>query len=215
MKIAYFRHRSTRRGLRQAGSPRSARRFTLETVRPKRRARSLPTGPSSSVVAADAVAGVDQIHLTLSDDTSVDAVLEAAAERRDRRVDVDRRPARDERARARANHVSAGPTRQTTRSRSPCSSGTAVRSTPGGLMMTSCSQANHDALKPALEADDRHVDLSRRRSDARGIVQAVREPRRHRDDSQFRRHEPPRRCGRRLRAQDAFSMFFVVRSGGR
>jgi 3-hydroxyisobutyrate dehydrogenase len=98
---------------------------------------------------ADAVAGVDRIHLTLADDTSVDAVLKplngaiAAST-----VIVD--------------HTTTAPTPTADRVKhwaergkrfihAPVFMGPAAARDGSGIMMTSCAQADHDKLKPVLE----------------------------------------------------------------
>jgi 3-hydroxyisobutyrate dehydrogenase len=98
---------------------------------------------------AEAVAGVDRIHLTLADDTSVDAVLKplngaiAAST-----VIVD--------------HTTTAPTPTTDRVKhwaergkrfihAPVFMGPSNARDGSGIMMTSCAQADHDKLKPVLE----------------------------------------------------------------
>jgi 3-hydroxyisobutyrate dehydrogenase len=98
---------------------------------------------------ADAVAGVDRIHLTLADDTSVDAVLKplngaiAAST-----VIID--------------HTTTAPTPTADRVKhwaergkrfihAPVFMGPAAARDGSGIMMTSCAQADHDKLKPELE----------------------------------------------------------------
>jgi len=99
---------------------------------------------------ADAVAGVERIHLTLADDASVDAVLKplngaiAASTTIVDHTTTAPTPTAD-----RVKHWAARGKRFV---HAPVFMGPANTRDGSGIMMTSCSQADHDALKPALDA---------------------------------------------------------------
>ena len=99
---------------------------------------------------AKAVAGVDRVHLTLADDASVDAVLEPLADAIAASTTI-------------VDHTTTAPTPTVERIKrwaargkrfvhAPVFMGPANTRDGSGIMMTSCSQADYDALKPALEA---------------------------------------------------------------
>jgi 3-hydroxyisobutyrate dehydrogenase len=98
---------------------------------------------------AKAVAGAERLHLTLADDASVDAVLEPIA-------------AAIEPATYVIDHTTLAPTptaervgRWAARGRryvhAPVFMAPAAARTGSGVMMTSCSPADYESLKPALE----------------------------------------------------------------
>jgi 3-hydroxyisobutyrate dehydrogenase len=97
----------------------------------------------------EAIAGVDQIHLTLADDSSVDAVL---------------KPLNGQIAASTTiiDHTTTAPTPTADRVKhwadrgkrfihAPVFMGPANTRDGSGIMMTSCSQADHDKLKPFLD----------------------------------------------------------------
>jgi len=98
---------------------------------------------------ADAVAGVDQIHLTLADDASVDAVLKplngaiAAST-----IIVDHTTTAPTPTAARVKHWAERGKRFV---HAPVFMGPANTRDGSGIMMTSCSQADYDKLKPFLD----------------------------------------------------------------
>jgi 3-hydroxyisobutyrate dehydrogenase len=98
---------------------------------------------------ADAVAGVERIHLTLADDASVDAVLKplngaiAASTTIVDHTTTAPTPTAD-----RVKHWAARGKRFV---HAPVFMGPSNARNGSGIMMTSCSQADHDALKPALD----------------------------------------------------------------
>jgi 3-hydroxyisobutyrate dehydrogenase len=147
MTIAYFGT-----GLLGAGFVR--RQLDLGTTvrvwnRSPEKARALVAG--GAVFCDDpatAVAGADQLHLTLSDDASVDAVLEPLASALATVTIVD--------------HTTTAPTPTAERIarwkargirfvHAPVFMGPANTREGSGIMMTSCSQSDYDQLKPMLE----------------------------------------------------------------
>jgi 3-hydroxyisobutyrate dehydrogenase len=99
---------------------------------------------------AEAVAGVDQIHLTLADDASVDAVLEPLADVLAKSVTI-------------VDHTTTAPTPTVERIarwkrrgirfvHAPVFMGPANSRDATGIMMVSCSQPDYESLKPFLEA---------------------------------------------------------------
>ena len=98
---------------------------------------------------ADAVAGVERIHLTLADDTSVDAVLKPLNGAIDASTTI-------------VDHTTTAPTPTADRVKHWAARGKRFVHAPvfmaptnardgSGIMMTSCSQADHDKLKPVLD----------------------------------------------------------------
>jgi 3-hydroxyisobutyrate dehydrogenase len=148
MKIAYFGT-----GLLGAGFVR--RQLELGTTvhvwnRTPEKARALVAdGAVFFDHPGEAVAGVDRIHLTLADDNSVDAVLKplngaiAAST-----TIVDHTTTAPTPTAARVKHWADRGKRYV---HAPVFMSPANSRDGTGIMMTSCSQADHDALKPALD----------------------------------------------------------------
>jgi 3-hydroxyisobutyrate dehydrogenase len=99
---------------------------------------------------AEAVAGIDQLHLTLSDDASVDAVLEPLADVLAKNVTI-------------VDHTTTAPTPTAERIarwkargirfiHAPVFMGPANARDASGIMMVSCAQPDYDALKTFLES---------------------------------------------------------------
>jgi 3-hydroxyisobutyrate dehydrogenase len=148
MKIAYFGT-----GLLGAGFVR--RQLELGTTvhvwnRTPEKARALVAdGAVFFDHPGDAVAGVDRIHLTLADDHSVDAVLKPLAGAIAASTTI-------------VDHTTTAPTPTAERVKrwadrgkhfvhAPLFMGPANTRDGSGIMMTSCSQADYDKLKDALE----------------------------------------------------------------
>jgi 3-hydroxyisobutyrate dehydrogenase len=148
MKIAYF-------GTGLLGSGFVRRQLELGTTvhvwnRSPEKARALVAdGAVFFDHPADAVAGVERIHLTLADDASVDAVLKplngaiAAST-----TIVDHTTTAPTPTAERVKHWAARGKRFV---HAPVFMGPSNTREGSGIMMTSCSQADHDALKPALD----------------------------------------------------------------
>jgi 3-hydroxyisobutyrate dehydrogenase len=148
MKIAYF-------GTGLLGSGFVRRQLDLGTSvnvwnRSPEKARALVAdGAAFFDDPAKAVDGVEQLHLTLADDASVDAVLEPLAGALSSATTI-------------VDHTTTAPTptaerieRWTARGRrfvhAPVFMGPAQARDGSGIMLISSSQADHDALKPTLD----------------------------------------------------------------
>jgi 3-hydroxyisobutyrate dehydrogenase len=148
MKIAYFGT-----GLLGAGFVR--RQLELGTTvhvwnRSPEKARALVAdGAVFFDHPSEAVAGVDQIHLTLADDSSVDAVLKPLNGSIAASTTI-------------VDHTTTAPTPTADRVKHWADRGKRYVHAPvfmapanardgTGIMMTSCSQADHDKLKPFLD----------------------------------------------------------------
>jgi 3-hydroxyisobutyrate dehydrogenase len=98
---------------------------------------------------AMAIAGVDQIHLTLSDDASVDAVLEPLAGALGKATIVDHTTTAPTPT---AERIARWKSRGTRFIHAPVFMGPANTREGSGVMMVSCPQADYDQLKGFLES---------------------------------------------------------------